>query len=116
MEAVASAPPLVSQTPGANGDGPSAFIAIDPNLVVDYLVSIITITLGSTRSDLESPGSLLSKANYTDTLQRCTRFASDVQVALYIQKETVPSPDLPDGPVDDGEFLCRANTCRVTKY
>lgn len=107
MEAVASAPPLASQSPGANGDGPSAFIAIDPNLVVDYLVSITTITLGATRSDLESPGSLLSKANYPDTLQRCTRFASDVQVALYIQKETIPSPDVPDGPVDNGELLCQ---------
>lgn len=106
MEAVASAPPLASQSPGANGDGPPAFIAIDPSLVVDYLVSIITITLGATRADLESPGSLLSKANYTDTLQRCTRFASDVQVALYIQKETVPtSPELPDGPVDNCELL-----------
>ncbi len=103
MEAVASPSLLASQGPGANGDNPPPFITIDPALVVDYLASIVTITLGTTRVDLESPGSLLSKANYPDTLQRCTRFASDAQVALYIQKETIPSPDLPDGPVDECE-------------
>ena len=103
MEAVASPSPLVSQSPGANGETPSAFITIDPKLVVDYLVSVVTITLGATRDDLESPGSLLSKTNYADTLQRCTRFASDAQVALYIQKETTPTADIPDSSVDGGE-------------
>ena len=99
MEAVAPSPaPLVSQSAGDGGETPSAFVTIDPKLVVDYLVSVVSITLGATREDLESPGSLLSKTSYADTLQRCTRFASDAQVALYIQKETTPSADLPDLP------------------
>ena len=61
MEAVASPSALVPQGPGANGETPSAFITIDPKLVVDYLVSVVSITLGATRDDLESPGSLLSR-------------------------------------------------------
>lgn len=106
MEAVAPSPsPLASQSPGASGETPSAFITVDPKLVVDYLVSVVSITLGATREDLESPGSLLSKTSYADTLQRCTRFASDAQVALYIQKETTPSADLPDATVDTGKPL-----------
>lgn len=103
MEAVASPSALVPQGPGANGETPSAFITIDPKLVVDYLVSVVSITLGATRDDLESPGSLLSKESHADTLQRCTRFASDAQVALYIQKETTPTADIPDGSADSGK-------------
>ncbi|RYP75736.1 hypothetical protein DL771_002223 [Monosporascus sp. 5C6A] len=100
MEAVASPSPLTSQSPGAGGDSPSAFINVDPILVIDYLASVAAVALGATPEDLKSPGSLLSKASYADTVQRCTRFASDAQVALYIQKETSPSADIPDGSVD----------------
>ncbi|KAI1763634.1 cytoplasmic dynein heavy chain [Hypoxylon sp. FL1150] len=99
MEAVAS--PLGLQSPGANGISPSSFITIDPNLLVDYLASVVTIALGATRDELERPDSLLSKANYADTVQRCSRFATDAHVALYIQKDVKPSDDIPDGPVDN---------------
>lgn len=100
MEAVAS--PLGLQGPGANGLSPSPFVMVDPALVVDYLASVVTIALGATRSELERPGNLLSKENYDDTVQRCTRFATDAQVALYIQKDVKPSDDIPDGPTDNG--------------
>ncbi|CAJ2513502.1 Uu.00g016210.m01.CDS01 [Anthostomella pinea] len=99
MEAVAST--LGVQSPGANGVSPAAFIAVDPNLVVDYLASVVTIALGATRAELESPSSLLSDANYADTVQRCSRFATDTQVALYIQKDIVPSDHVADGPTDN---------------
>lgn len=100
MEAVAS--PLGLQSPGTNGISPSAFITIDPNLVVDYLASVVTIALGATRDELERPDNLLSKANYADTVQRCSRFATDAHVALYVQKDVKPSDDIADGPVDNG--------------
>ncbi|KAI0484690.1 dynein heavy chain, N-terminal region 1-domain-containing protein [Xylariaceae sp. FL0804] len=99
MEAVAS--PLGPQSPGTNGVSPSSFISIDPALIVNYLASVVTIALGATRAELESPESLLSERNYSDTIQRCSRFASDAQVALYIQKDVRPSDEAADGPADN---------------
>lgn len=100
MEAVAS--PLALQGPGTNGISPSALITIDPTLVVEYLASVVTIALGATRDELKSPDNLLSKENHADTVQRCSRFATDTQVAMYVQKDVKPSDDIPDGPVDNG--------------
>jgi hypothetical protein len=78
-------------SPGApNGMTPSnAFQTIDPKLVVDHLTELLQITLGATRKELEGPGCLLSKSRYADTVQRCTRFASETQVALYVQKDAI---------------------------
>jgi dynein heavy chain 1, cytosolic len=103
METVAS--PLSPQDTGPNGVSPSSavFNAIEPSLVVDHLAAVVTIALGATRHDLERDGNLLSSASYADTLQRCSRFASDAQVAMYIQKELIPTTDAPDGPADTGE-------------
>lgn len=83
---------------GANGHPPpsSASAIIDPEIVVRHLVDLLEITLGATRDDLEHKGSLLSEARKSDTVQRCTRFASESQVALYVQK-TVIATDLPNG-------------------
>ncbi|KAI9851336.1 MAG: hypothetical protein M1838_003977 [Thelocarpon superellum] len=94
--------PLVS--PGANGAPPapsSPFppIGINPSRVVDYLVELLQITLGASRADLEGPGSLLSAARHADTVQRCTRFAAEAQMVLYVQKDVV----LIDGPLDGAE-------------
>ncbi|KAH0545547.1 hypothetical protein FGG08_000378 [Glutinoglossum americanum] len=83
--------PLVS--PGANGTSTptiaaaNTFTAFNPTMVVDYLTAILEVTLGASRVDLESPGSLLSKAKHSDTLQRCTRFAAESQTALYVLKD-----------------------------
>ncbi|KAI0009506.1 cytoplasmic dynein heavy chain [Xylariaceae sp. FL0662B] len=104
-EAVAS--PLGPTSPGTgtgtgtNGISPSSFITIDPTLVVEYLTSVVTIALGATRDELQGPDNPLSKANYADTIQRCSRFATDAQVALYIQKDIRPSDDVPDDPSDN---------------
>jgi len=85
-------------SPGANGQvSPTNHsTSIDPNLVVDHLVDVLAITLGASREDLETPGSLLSRSRRSETIQRCTRFALESQVVLYIQKEYV-SPDVTNG-------------------
>ncbi|ORY65054.1 dynein heavy chain, N-terminal region 1-domain-containing protein [Pseudomassariella vexata] len=99
METAAS--PLTPQDSGTSGISPESFSAVKPKDVVEHLASVVTIALGATRQDLERDGNLLSDANKADIVQRCARFASDSQVALYIQKEVVPRPDEPDGPADN---------------
>lgn len=78
-------------SPGANGHPPSSIpsTTIDPNIVVQHLVDLLEITLGASKDDLEKPGSLLSESKRHDTVQRCTRFASEPQVALYVLKDVV---------------------------
>ena len=85
-------------SPATNGLATAAFPTIDPNLVVEYLASILQSTLGASRGDLENVGSLLSKARYSETVQRCTRFATESQAALYVQKDMVGADRL-DGPL-----------------
>ena len=84
-------------TPGAarpsGTNGLATYQTIDPLLVIEHLAAVLEIALGATRRELESVGSLLSKSRYSDTVQRCTRFATENQTALYVQKEVV----LPDG-------------------
>ena len=86
---------------GVNGHPPpsSASAIIDPEILVRHLVDLLEITLGATRDDLERKGSLLSEPKKSDTVQRCTRYASESQVALYVQK-TVIATDLPNGSVN----------------
>ena len=80
-------------SPGANGHAPSSIpsTTIDPNLVVQHLVDHLEVTLGASAEDLESPGSLLCMPKRQDTIQRCTRFASESQNALYVLKDIVSS-------------------------
>jgi dynein heavy chain 1, cytosolic len=92
------------QSPGANGSAPAPFPVVDPTRVVQYLTSALEVTLGADRDDLESPGSLLHKSRYTDTIQRCTRFATDTQSALYIQKDLVPSSTVENGVEESSGF------------
>jgi dynein heavy chain 1, cytosolic len=86
-------------SPATNGLATAAFPTIDPNLVVEYLASVLQSTLGASRKELENIGSLLSKSRYSDTVQRCTRFATESQAALYVQKDIVGGDRL-DGTVD----------------
>ncbi|KAK3491873.1 cytoplasmic dynein heavy chain [Neurospora crassa] len=92
MDSVPSPPPQPS--PDANGVATTPFAAVDPVKVVDHLVLLLEATLGAKRDELEAPGSLLSKVRYSDTVQRCSRFALDTQVALYIQKDLAPTTTL----------------------
>lgn len=87
--------PLNGDSNGVNG--PDALAAMDPVRVVDHLVGLLEAALGATREELEAPGSLLSKARYSDTLQRCTRFTNDAQTFMYIQKDLPAVPQLENG-------------------
>ncbi|KAJ5828908.1 uncharacterized protein N7525_007161 [Penicillium rubens] len=68
---------------------PETAALVDSGAVIQYLTEVLQVTLGAQRSELESAGSLLSEPKYNETLQRCTRFASESQVALYVQKDIV---------------------------
>lgn len=106
MDAAVSPQPLGTPVNGngANGiNGVSTgapLVAIDPARVVEHLAHLLEAALGASRDELEAPGSLLSRARYNDTLQRCTRFANDTIVCLYIQKDLPAAPQLENGDVD----------------
>ena len=88
-------------TNGINGVNTGApLVAMDPARVVEHLAHLLEAALGASRDELEATGSLLSKARYNDTLQRCTRFANDTVVSLYIQKDLPAAPQLENGDVD----------------
>lgn len=88
---------LTSSTVGSSASAvpsgpttPSSYV--DPARVIDHLTAVLEAALGATREELEAPGSLLSKARYSDTVQRCSRFAHEPQVvSLYIQKDILPA-------------------------
>ncbi|KAK4192422.1 putative dynein heavy chain [Podospora australis] len=93
MEAVTPPPVQSPGTPNgvAGAAGATPFSTVDPVRVVEHLTILLEAALGAKRSELEAQGSLLSKARYSDTLQRCSRFALDTQVSLYIQKDLAPT-------------------------
>lgn len=64
---------------------------IDGAVIVDHLSQLLEITLGATPEDLQAPGSLLSAAKREETIQRCQRFGSENQIALYVQKDLASS-------------------------
>lgn len=71
-------------SPKANG---TDTFTVDPTLIVEYLAKVLETALGATRRELEGAGSLLSSDSRQHTIQRCTRFALENQVALYATKE-----------------------------
>lgn len=77
---------------------------VDSAALIQYLVDVLRATLGALKTELESTGSLLSEAKYSETVQRCTRFASESQVALYVQKDLVASEGT--NGAEDGEGMC----------
>ena len=112
MEGLVTSP----ASPSTNGLATGAFPTIDPNVVVEYLASVLEITLGAKRRDLESAGSLFSKARYSETVQRCTRFATESQVALYVQKDIAAGDSL-NGDVDaSGMWLSFQEVLNGTDY
>lgn len=64
---------------------------LDPHVVLEYLAQLLVDTLGATRGDLEA--TLQSSLRLPDTLQLCSRFASEPQTALYIQQESLEQTD-----------------------
>ncbi|EFW19348.1 hypothetical protein D8B26_007588 [Coccidioides posadasii str. Silveira] len=72
---------------------PTTFPTTDPTIVVQHLAEVLQGTLGALRKDLECTGSLLSTSKYSETLQRCSRFASESQTAIYAHKEVAEVED-----------------------
>lgn len=91
----------VPGTNGTNSNGtitpssplPLASSAVDPETIIQYLVSVLDVTLGASRHELETHDSLLSEQKRSETVARCQRFALEAQVALYVQKEVLDSTD-----------------------
>lgn len=100
MESLVTSPGSGSPKTNGTTDG----FVVDPTLIVNYLTSVLEITLGATREELERPGSLLSQDSKLHTIQRCTRFASENQVALYVTKDVASAGRL-DGVIDDSNSV-----------
>jgi len=83
-----TSPPQASST--------SLTTLVNPITLLDHLIDIITLTLGTTKRELESGTSLLSKTRYSETLQRCSKFAGEGLPALYASKELIESVNLND--------------------
>lgn len=82
----------VASTGISNGvSAPTQASFVDSTAIIQYLSDVLQVTLGALRTELERTGSLLSEVKYNETVQRCTRFASESQVALYVQKDLVGS-------------------------
>ena len=89
---------VVSPGQGADGRPPSSPLpsAVDPDVVVQHLVDLLEVTLGASAEEMRSKDGILSEFKKQETVQRCTRFASESQVALYVQKSLVTTA-LPNG-------------------
>lgn len=97
-----STPP--AQGTPTNGVPPAPFPTIDPERVVEHLVEVCKVALGATTEELEQSGNLLHKSRYSETVSRCTRFATDTQNVLYIQKDIASSSTIENGTENAG--LC----------
>jgi dynein heavy chain 1 len=76
--------------------------AIDPGTIVEHLQKVLSVNLGASENDLYASGSLLSPAKRDETLQRCSRFASEGQSALYLMKNRVDEPHIDGLEVANG--------------
>lgn len=72
--------------PAVNGSSPS----VDPADVVAYLSSLLTITLGASKRDLESQYGILGEDVQEETVDRCVSFLQSFRTALYAQKRELP--------------------------
>ncbi|KAK0388532.1 hypothetical protein NLU13_4775 [Sarocladium strictum] len=89
--------PPTAQTPPTNGAAAAVFPSIEPERVVEHLAAVCQVALGSTREELEQPGSMLHQSRYGETILRCSRFASDTQNVLYIQKDIAHASTMENG-------------------
>lgn len=90
-------------SPGVpNGLAPSNPLPADPSIVIQFLTDALQSNLDAHRTDLENHGSFLSKQKYSETLQRCARFASESQIALYVLKDAVDADDSDESEEPNG--------------
>nr|POE72457.1 dynein heavy chain, cytoplasmic [Quercus suber] len=75
--------------PHGNGTpNPPASTPVDPQSIIQYLSGVLQATLGATKEELADVGSLLHASVLQDTILRCTRFALEPQIALYVLKQS----------------------------
>lgn len=108
---------VITPGQGANGEvaSPPSPATIDSEILIRHLVNLLELTLGASIEELEGKGSLLSDAKRNDTVQRCLRFASETQVALYVQKDIIPaeaSNGFPNGHDRSGKTSALLS-CRI---
>jgi dynein heavy chain 1, cytosolic len=87
---------------------PTSTPIFDPKVLVDHLSSLLIVTLGATKSELEAYPSLLSQSELSETLQRCSRFTSDSQAALYVRKDVEADAHHTNGT--------NGSACKYTRY
>lgn len=78
---------VLSPSAPNGGPNPTSLESVDSLIVLEHIASLIETTLGAARRELESVGSLLSKASHAESLGKCARFAVETQVTLYAQKD-----------------------------
>lgn len=80
--------PLVHGVNGVAHSTPTtpAPTTVEPQAIIAYLCSVLEVTLGAGEDELKEPGSLLHEGSIEETVARCTRFALESQVALYVLK------------------------------
>jgi dynein heavy chain 1 len=107
----------VASTGVPNGvSTPDTAALVDSGAVIQYLTEVLQVTLGALKSELETAGSLLSEARYNETVQRCTRFASESQVALYVQKDIAGAEETNgenEGPGESSPSATLGNTVGI---
>lgn len=104
----------VASTGVPNGVSTSETAAlVDSGAVIQYLTEVLQVTLGALKSELETAGSLLSAARYNETVQRCTRFTSETQVALYVQKDIAAAEET-NGETEESGVSIRS--CSAISY
>ena len=93
-------------SPAPNGvPSPDPAPSVDPLALLQHLAEVVQVTLGAARRELEAVGSLLSKAKQADSVNRCARFASESQAALYAQKDIVEQEQVNGSDTDTGDRL-----------
>lgn len=95
MEVLVPSAPNGVATPSLHDD-------VDPLVVLEHIAELIQSTLGAARKELEAVGSLLSKSKHDETVNRCARFVSEAQVALYAQKDVIEETEANGHDVEQG--------------
>ncbi|KAI9728167.1 MAG: hypothetical protein M1828_004628 [Chrysothrix sp. TS-e1954] len=54
--------------------------------LIEYLTSLLSVTLGASKEALQTEDSLFSDAKRDETIERCNRFLNGSSVAIYAQK------------------------------
>ena len=91
MEVEASPKVNGFHTPPASSD-----TALDPAEIHQYLYSLLTLTLGAAKDDLESDHNLLGEHQRRRAIEQCNSFLQGNRVALYASKRELSEPQ-PNG-------------------